>query len=53
MGIRGMRERLRPFEGPVNIESDNSGTKILITVPVPTDGPPVRQGGLGLQQELE
>lgn len=42
VGIRGMRERLRPFEGRVNIESDNSGTKILITIPVPPDGPPVR-----------
>jgi signal transduction histidine kinase len=35
MGIRGMRERLRQFDGTMNIESDNSGTRVFATVPVP------------------
>jgi PAS domain S-box-containing protein len=35
VGIRGMRERLRQFQGSVNIESDRSGTRILATIPFP------------------
>jgi PAS domain S-box-containing protein len=35
VGIRGMRERLRPFEGKLNISSGNSGTQILATIPIP------------------
>jgi signal transduction histidine kinase len=35
VGIRGMRERVRQFEGSVNIESSTSGTRILVTIPVP------------------
>jgi PAS domain S-box-containing protein len=35
VGIGGMRERLRQFEGIMNIESDSSGTRILATVPLP------------------
>jgi PAS domain S-box-containing protein len=34
VGIRGMRERLRQFEGSLNIESDSSGTRVLVTIPV-------------------
>jgi signal transduction histidine kinase len=35
VGIRGMRERLRQFEGTMNIESDSSGTRIFATIPLP------------------
>jgi signal transduction histidine kinase len=35
VGIRGMRERLRQFQGTMNIESDASGTRISVTVPLP------------------
>src|SRR5271157_2549960 len=35
VGIRGIRERLRQFKGQMNIESDNSGTRILISIPIP------------------
>jgi PAS domain S-box-containing protein len=37
VGIRGMRERLRQFEGDLQIESDNSGTRILVTIPLSAD----------------
>jgi PAS domain S-box-containing protein len=35
VGIRGMRERLRHFNGKLNIESSNAGTTILATIPIP------------------
>jgi PAS domain S-box-containing protein len=35
VGISGMRERLRQFEGTMNIESDSSGTRIFATIPLP------------------
>jgi two-component system, NarL family, sensor kinase len=35
VGIRGMRERLRQFHGQLNIDSDRSGTRISVTIPVP------------------
>jgi len=35
VGIAGMRERLRQFEGTMNIESDSSGTRIFATIPLP------------------
>ena len=35
MGIRGMRERLRQFEGTMSIESNGSGTRVLASIPVP------------------
>ena len=35
VGIRGMRERLRQFEGKLEIESGESGTHILVRIPVP------------------
>ncbi len=33
VGIGGMRQRVRQFGGDMRIESDNSGTKILVTIP--------------------
>ncbi len=35
VGIGGMRERLRQFEGTMNIESDSSGTRVFATIPLP------------------
>lgn len=37
VGIRGMRERLRQFGGSLNIFSDESGTRILVMIPVSED----------------
>jgi PAS domain S-box-containing protein len=40
VGIRGIRERLRQFKGQMDIESDSSGTRVLVTIPIPkTDVP--------------
>ena len=35
VGIRGMRERVAQFSGTMNVESDASGTRILVTIPIP------------------
>ena len=35
VGIRGMRERLRHFQGQMTIESDSTGTKIVASIPMP------------------
>jgi signal transduction histidine kinase len=34
VGIRGMRERLRQFQGDLIIESNNSGTTVVVTIPI-------------------
>jgi PAS domain S-box-containing protein len=44
VGIRGMRERLRQFEGSLNIESDSSGTQIVATIPIPKTVPEEESG---------
>jgi PAS domain S-box-containing protein len=43
VGIGGMRERLRQFEGTMNIESDGSGTRIFATIPFPKGASPEDQ----------
>jgi PAS domain S-box-containing protein len=43
MGIRGMRERLRQFEGTMNIESGTSGTRVFATIPLPKIASPGHQ----------
>jgi PAS domain S-box-containing protein len=43
VGIAGMRERLRQFEGTMNIESDSSGTRIFATIPLPKSASPEDQ----------
>jgi PAS domain S-box-containing protein len=35
VGTRGMRERVRQFEGKIKFESSASGTKIVVTFPIP------------------
>jgi signal transduction histidine kinase len=34
VGIGGMRERLRQFEGTMSIESNGSGTRVFATIPL-------------------
>ena len=36
VGIPGMRERVRHYNGSLQIDSNHNGTKILVTLPVPT-----------------
>jgi two-component system, NarL family, sensor kinase len=43
VGIGGMRERLRQFEGTMDIESDSSGTRIFATIPLPKGASPEAQ----------
>jgi two-component system sensor histidine kinase UhpB len=40
VGIGGMRERLRQFEGTIIIESDSSGTRVFTTIPLPKGASP-------------
>jgi len=35
VGIRGMRERVRQFEGKFNVESNGAGTRIFVSIPLP------------------
>jgi signal transduction histidine kinase len=44
VGISGMRERLRQFEGTLKIESDSSGTLVFVTIPVTKAATPEDQG---------
>jgi PAS domain S-box-containing protein len=37
VGIRGMRERIRQFQGSMQIDSDTTGTKIAVAIPIPED----------------
>ena len=38
VGIRGMRERLRQFQGEITIDSTSAGTTVLVTIPITKDG---------------
>jgi PAS domain S-box-containing protein len=46
VGVRGMRERIRQFQGDMNIESNSFGTLILVTIPVPKAGEPAKKTGV-------
>lgn len=37
VGIRGMRERLHQFQGSMQIDSDPTGTRIGVVIPIPAD----------------
>jgi len=39
VGIAGIRERLRHFQGEMKIESDSSGTRVLATIALPNKAP--------------
>ena len=39
VGIMGIRERIRQFHGEMRIESNGSGTAVIITIPMPKKDP--------------
>ena len=39
VGIAGIRERLRQFQGEMKIQSDGSGTTVCATIPLPNKAP--------------
>ncbi|PYX88777.1 MAG: hypothetical protein DMG68_07355, partial [Acidobacteria bacterium] len=45
VGIRGIRERLRQFEGSLQIESGSSGTRVLVTIPIAANSSREQQAG--------
>jgi len=57
VGIRGMRERLRQFEGEMIFDSSNLGTTVLVTIPIsqepPDKGTEVPGGPTGGKNVLE
>jgi signal transduction histidine kinase len=46
LGIRGMRERLRQFQGSMEIHSDSTGTKVSVEIPIPIDQDPAQPQNL-------
>jgi len=46
LGIRGMRERIRQFQGSMEIHSDSTGTKVSVEIPIPIDQDPARPQNL-------
>jgi signal transduction histidine kinase len=44
VGIRGMRERVLQFSGTMSIESDGSGTRIHVVIPIPESASHERTG---------
>lgn len=49
VGIRGMRERIRRFNGEVQIDSNPSGTRILVSIPSAFAGAVLSTNELGLK----
>ena len=39
VGIRGIRERIRQFHGEMKIQSNDSGTSVIVSIPTPTHNP--------------
>jgi PAS domain S-box-containing protein len=37
VGIRGMRERIRQFQGSMQIDSDAAGTRVSVAIPIPAE----------------
>lgn len=46
LGIRGMRERLRQFQGSMKIHSDSTGTTVSVEIPIPIDQDPAQPQNL-------
>jgi PAS domain S-box-containing protein len=42
LGIRGMRERIRQFQGSMQIHSGSTGTKVSVEIPIPLDQDPAQ-----------
>ena len=38
VGLRGIRERIRPFHGEMNIESNGVSTSVFVSLPMPMEG---------------
>jgi PAS domain S-box-containing protein len=47
LGVRGMRERVRQFNGDMRIESNGTGTTVSITFPLGTEASAVRRDEAG------
>jgi signal transduction histidine kinase len=50
VGLMGIRERIRPFHGEMKIESNSSGTCVIVSIPIPkelrsADSEPVQAAG--------
>jgi PAS domain S-box-containing protein len=39
VGIMGIRERIRPFHGEMRIDSNGSGTSVIVNIPMPKEDP--------------
>jgi signal transduction histidine kinase len=37
VGIMGIRERIRQFQGEMKIESNRSGTSVIVSIPMPKE----------------
>jgi PAS domain S-box-containing protein len=37
VGVRGMRERIRQFQGSLEIDSDPTGTRVSVEIPIPAE----------------
>ena len=37
VGIRGIRERIRQFHGEMKMESNGSGTSVIVSIPIPKE----------------
>jgi signal transduction histidine kinase len=37
VGVRGMRERIIQFQGSLEIDSDPTGTRVSVEIPIPPD----------------
>src|SRR5579864_4307058 len=46
LGIRSMRERIRQFQGSMEIHSDSTGTKVSVEIPSPLDQDPAQPQNL-------
>jgi PAS domain S-box-containing protein len=42
LGTRGMRERIRQFQGSMEIHSDSTDTKVSVEIPIPIDQDPAQ-----------
>lgn len=43
LGIRGMRERMHQFLGQMDIQSNSSGTRVSVTIPLPESAPAMNE----------
>jgi PAS domain S-box-containing protein len=42
VGVRGMRERIRQFQGSMELHSDSTGTTVSVEIPIPIDQDPAQ-----------